>query len=462
MAQVFKKQPGINLLKFTFSNDLHAGHGRAFLYVKQHGLSQVYDEVLHACLEHTAYDKQCEGYRSDWLHQLIKLAPEYEHLCDVLLDEYQRQESEHDLSQLSGIVLQMALNANQTAAQILRQQVLQQDFKADWTDFGCEELVRLDGLPAIMQLLKRYARLLASTGELEFLPEDLFTDDENLREQAYLQFAKLAHTDAELAQLLKRLRPATDADTNTAVNKAETSAASAANQASTTSTLTRILDDAKQGIGDYPGQYARFGKRASQAELMQVLAQLEQSECEQETLRLLWVFRRKDPPELNEKIWQLARSGNRQLQVAALVTLSHQKNPAVRQLALELLQQTISAETLDGVLDSLMQNIQDEDQTLVLAQLQRLDAEIAADIDIRHHLASSISKIAESNPEIKLGDILNWAYQHTPCTICRRYLVVELLARQIYTKAMAEQDLYDADEDTRQLAAEFLGVAAVF
>ncbi len=462
MAQFFKKQPGINLLKFTFSDDLHAGHGLAFLYVKQHGLSQVYDEVLHACLEHTAYDKQCEGYRSDWLHQLIKLAPEYEHLCDVLLDEYQRQDSEHDLSQLSGIVLQMALNGNQTAAQILRQQVLQQDFKADWTDFGCEELVRLDGLPAIIQLLKRYASLLTSTGELEFLPEDLFTDDENLREQAYLQLVELAHTDAELAQLLKRLRPATDADTNTDVNKAETPAASAASQPTTASPLTKILDDAKQGIGEYPGHYTGFGKRASQAELMQVLAQLERSECEQEALRLLWVFRRQPPPELSEKIWQLARAENNQLQEAALCALSHQQNPAVRQLALELLQQTIFAEVFDSVLALLLHNLQQDDQALVSAQLQRLDAEIAADIDIRHHLASSINKIAENNPEIKLGDILNWAYQHTPCTICRHYLVVELLERQIYTKAMAEQDLYDADEDTRQLAAEFLGVAAVF
>lgn len=449
-------------MNFTFTDDLHAGHGRAFLYVKQHGLSQVYDEVLYACLEHSAYDKQCEAYRSDWLHQLIMLAPEYEHLCDVLLDEYQCQDSEHDLSQLSGIVLQMALNGNQTAAQILRQQVLQQDFKADWTDFGCEELVALDGLPAIMQLLKRYASLLTSTGELEFLPEDMFTDDENLREQAYLQFAELAHTDAELVPLLKRLRPATDADTNTDAIKPETTVASAAPQPTTASPLTKILDDAKQGIGEHPGHYTGFGKRASQAELMQVLAQLERSECEQEALRLLWVFRRKAPPELGEKIWQLARAENNQLQEAAMCALSHQQNPAVRQLALELLQQTISAEVFDSVLTLLLHNLQQEDQALVSAQLQRLDAEIAANIDIRHHLAFSINKIAESNPEIKLADILNWAYQHTPCTICRRYLIVELLERQIYTKAMAEQDLYDADEDTRQLAADFLGTTAAF
>lgn len=445
-------------MKFTFRDDLHAGHGRAFLYVKQHGLSQVYEEVLHACLEHSAYDKQCEAYRSDWLHQLIMLAPEYEHLCDVLLDEYQRQDSEHNLSQLSGIVLQMALSGNQAAAQILRQQVLQQEFKADWTDFGCEELVRLDGLSAIMQLLKRYASLLASTGELEFLPHDLFTDDEDLRQQAYLQFAEIAHSDAELAQLFQRLRPAVDTDAD--VNTADTQAAAC--QPTTESQLAKILDDAKQGIGGYPGQYARFGKRASQAELMQVLAQLELSENDDERLRLLWVFRRQPPPELSEKIWQLARAENRQLQQAAMCALSHQQTPAVRQLALELLQQTISAEVFDSVLTLLLHNLQQDDQALVSAQLQRLDAEIAANIDIRHHLAFSINKIAESNPEIKLADILNWAYQHTPCTICRHYLVVELLARQIYTKAMAEQDLYDADEDTRQLAADFLGTTVAF
>lgn len=445
-------------MNFTFTDDLHAGHGRAFLYVKRHGLSQVYEEVLHACLEHSAYDKQCEAYRSDWLHQLIMLAPEYEHLCDVLLDEYQRQDSGHNLSQLSGIVLQMALSGNQAAAQILRQQVLQQEFKADWSDFGCEELVRLDGLSAIMQLLKRYASLLVSTGELEFLPHDLFTDDEDLRQQAYLQFAEIAHSDAELAQLFQRLRPAIDTDAD--VNTADTQAAAC--HPTTDSQLAKILGDAKQGIGDYPGQYARFGKRASQAELMQVLAQLELSENDDERLRLLWVFRRQPPPELSEKIWQLAQAENNQLQEAALCALSHQQNPAVRQLALELLQQTISAEVFDSVLTLLLHNLQQDDQALVLAQLQRLDAEIAANIDIRHHLAFSINKIAESNPEIKLGDILNWAYQHTPCTICRRYLIVELLERQIYTKAMAEQDLYDADEDTRQLAADFLGTTAAF
>jgi hypothetical protein len=61
----------MSMARDTFAGALRKGQGRALMHVRHHGLNDVADLVLAACLEDQSYDPQCEGGRAAWMIQRI-------------------------------------------------------------------------------------------------------------------------------------------------------------------------------------------------------------------------------------------------------------------------------------------------------------------------------------------------------------------------------------------------------
>ena len=87
---------------------LHQGLGRAFLHVREHGLSGVEDVVLDACLHDRRYHSQYEPSRAAWLFQMCHNTPQYSEFRLAILDGLASSTEHSDLEQLFGLATEMA------------------------------------------------------------------------------------------------------------------------------------------------------------------------------------------------------------------------------------------------------------------------------------------------------------------------------------------------------------------
>ena len=69
-----------------FRNALAKGQGRAVRHVRESSAEAVRDALLDACVRCKTYDTQCEGFRADWLYQMIELTGEMKFYRKQILD----------------------------------------------------------------------------------------------------------------------------------------------------------------------------------------------------------------------------------------------------------------------------------------------------------------------------------------------------------------------------------------
>src|SRR2546421_12056246 len=88
----------------VFLGWLRKGLGRAVLYVRRPEPAPYNDAILHACLHHLAYDKQCERTREQYLFDLIQATGEPLRWRDRLIDTLGNPDPENDLWQVIAIL----------------------------------------------------------------------------------------------------------------------------------------------------------------------------------------------------------------------------------------------------------------------------------------------------------------------------------------------------------------------
>lgn len=64
----------------------------------------------------------------------------------------------------------------------------------------------------------------------------------------------------------------------------------------------------------------------------------------------------------------------------------------------------------------------------------------------------SVAELGEQYGDPGLGKALLWAYEHTPCSSCRRDIVVQLDRIGLLVDDLLHECQFDSDEDTRELA----------
>jgi hypothetical protein len=447
--------PQVVISRERFRQLLRHGRGSAMQYVQQHGLSEVVDDVLAACLRNQAYDPQCEDGRAPWLFRMFRDTPEYPRfaaaICAALATE---QESCHDLSQLIRLVSVMAQAGDQVAADALRArfspQVIQPDDEA-WSD--ADALVALDGVPAALALARHMGPLLA---EYDWrLPSlDTLCDGLPILDEAESALRRLAVKDEDL----RRYLAFTDAERQRfrlqqEVSQEQRQQARHA-RACQELTLQAILAAASRMEGEFPGRYMRFGRCATLEELHSVLQCLETELRDEVCLRLLWVFRRTPLPALTTKVWACARSAPGQLRDAALTALGQTRHADIGCFAREALRGGHLAEGDAALLELFVSNYAAGDAALIHAALPSA----CANDDTLHAMGSSLLHLCEENPGTEIAPLLMWICEQTPCTICRRSAVKIMVDHNCLSVSMAEECSEDADEDTREYGRAMLEV----
>ena len=287
----------VNLKLEEFCQALHKGMGRAYLYIQKYGDSQVRDILLSACLKNMVYDPQCEEERAEWLISLIDLTENQDYYFSQIINGLISSTEFWDTDQLFSLCQIIAERNITTAKQAIYQKFDLQEFYESF--LGGYEIINLDGVAGLIYVIQLLGRRLVEV-------ED-YWEDEILLDYAYEKLGKEKineYLEAE-AKKNKYIR----AYLENCQNKLENE--SYLNKSRRKYSLERVISDIENKRYKFPYHYTVFGKKASEQEIEIVFDKLLTEVIKEKIIRYLWVFRNRELPRLDDKIFQLVSSNDR-------------------------------------------------------------------------------------------------------------------------------------------------------
>jgi hypothetical protein len=449
---VIKDKPSMQPLnRDEFAVALKKGLGRAWWHVASYGLDDVADLVLEACLHTQSYDPQCESSRAAWLFEMFGQTPHYPKFHEAILSALTAEKNSWDVEQLCGLAKEMAAHGDEQARQALRVFVLDKASSCGEDDvLGAEEWIELAGVEGVIEIAKACGQQLLSNPSAKPNVLVYWLDEIGQSYQAaLLQSAKI---DPAIKAYWSYLEESGEFTPSQSVDR-EMIRQQTRLRIREQRPLGRILDEAKNSVGEFPGRYATFGHYATPEELETVYAALLAAVDDAARVRLLWVFRRAPLPQLNDIVLDWAVDGDEKLRAAAIATVAQNTDERIHALA----RAKAAAGQLTGAdseaLSLFVHNYQGEDAQIISSALTEITP--ATDWEA-HDLGWSLIDLAEQHADPNLAAALRWAYENTPCTNCR-YRIVKLLDQlQALGDALLQECLHDAEEDTRAVARERL------
>lgn len=442
-------EPGLakRLERAEFAAALQKGQGRALLHVLTYGLDDVFDLVLEACLHNQVYDQQLESERGTWLFQMLRDSPHYSKFRNAILNVIQIETDFWSLFQLCRLIQHIAALGDEEAHQALQHFVYRNaadpTSEGDW--LGVEELLSIEGTEGVIGLARIFGQRLVSD------PND-FVDDSILHNEAYPEYAEVlieySLKEKPIRAYQEYLEKRKGMFSSTKPLDKEKAKRQNHSRIRRELSLQRILDDARKGIGRYPGQYGTFGLHATLEELDKVYTILISDLDVSAQIRLLGVFRRAKLPRVDDILLSWARSENEELRAATIASLSQVSDPRIHQLARTKAEtgQLLGAD--NDALGLFIHNYESDDGALIKASLDRLQP----DREDAHSLGYSILLLADEQDGQILPDLLLWVYENTPCAHCRSRSVAWLDRIRRLSDALRFECGYDSDEDIRAFA----------
>jgi hypothetical protein len=424
------------LSRDEFSDAIEKGLGRAFIYVKNHGLDRVKDLVLNACLHDLSYDPQCNESRSKWLFSMFVDSPYYiEFRDDILAALFIESESSDCPYQLCEIVKEMVSIGDLIAKEKLADRVYHftaQPNSDDW--YGANELIDIQGVDAALELSRIFGRRLLANPD-DAVPDALdFDFFMNISDDNIAIFDRYVAQEESIATYYRYIL---DSKESLDLRQAEQ-----ALQPKKIITLEDIIGLARCKKYEYPSVYMRFGQKATAAELEMIFNLLVNEPDKDICLRLLWIFRLTAIPRLSERLFEWLDNKNDLLKIATIQAISQISDDRVYQLGRSKLEsgQLIGVDI--GTLDLFVNNYYSGDAVLILDRLNTTNI----DREDLHSIGFSLVDMSERQVNPELVILLEWIYDRTPCSICRERVFKQL---EIYGK-FSDQILAEYQFDSRQ------------
>lgn len=445
---------GTKLTPDEFGIALRQGRGTALMHVLSHGLEKIESLVLDACLENQAFDVQCEDHRAEWLYRMFKGAPEYGNFRRRIIAELYDMAETSSAEQLCELAALMARDGDDEAGQALRSFVWAQDFQDQESVFavcGCHAIVSIDGLPALIEIARRYGRILQDDPTTFVEPLDVLIDGTNAYEVAFAELSLQVEGDAAIAAYVERERQ--ERDRLLARDLESPEEKSARHERHRAEILEKFpLEQVLAAATEHDVarlKFYRFGRWCSEGDRSIVLQRLAIETDIETCLRLLWVLRHAAPPFIPERLWVLAMHDDVRIRDAALTALAHSDDPAVGEFGRKYLTQaTFSAEDAAAI-ELFSRHYKPGDEQLIMNALSRLHPD---DMDA-HDVGMSIRVFARDNHAPSTAGILKWLYDTNPCTLCRADAVRLLVEEGCLSPAIALECRFDASSEIRDLVS---------
>ena len=419
----------------TFLDRLACGFGRVVLFLRENDALPFREAILDSCLHNRAFDRQAEGYRTDYLFDIMHATGEPGFYAARIREALGVDDKDYSYGQLYELAARLARNGDAEARRVMYERFARNAVQSDTA--GADDLVALDGIGGylfVAEQWRRYPPPEEDQWEEAWLLERL--EEQSSPEEARPALEQAGRGHPELAGYLagveqKRTRWHEWRDSRKLLP-------------------VPTYDDLQGLIGD-PKQTTRWPKWRSWARRLDddTLARLAQDllvETDRVPLiKRLHLFRERVFPLPIDRLLDLARGRDEDIAEAAQRALSNLTDPRVRVLALELWE----AETPPpGVLDLLRNNFAPGDY----ARVERM-ALSDIDADEYHALGFPVRKLIEANPGPKARPTLLALYERGPCALCRHHAVELLLSLGPLPPWMQAEGRWDADSETRSLAA---------
>ena len=446
------KSSTIKLGREEFASAIRKGLGRTLRHVLDFGLNDVDDLVQDACLHNYCYDTQIESSRASWLFRMFHNSEYYSKFSEAILNSLRTEANDKDLGQLCALAGEMAKQGNANARQTLRESVFEKASDPSSDDWmGRHVWVGLEGAQGFLELARIYGQRLLQDPE-DFVPEDIMYSGETESELRDILF-KAAETDPHLKGYKDYLETRGVFKVSPApIDDRETWKQQYHERIRKELSLEGILEDAKNKVGTFLGRYMRFGKHATPEELEKVYEQLFRETDQDVLLRLLWVFRRTPMPRLHEMIFRWANGSVNELRSASINALAQVSDERIHNLAISKARagQLLGAD--NDSLDLFLNNFEDNDIPLITEALYSLKP----DTTDAHSLGYSILDLARKWAKNELAEVLEWVYENTPCSNCRRRVIEQLYEWKKLDDAMLYECQFDTEEDIRGFALQIL------
>jgi hypothetical protein len=427
-------EPIYPLDKAEFVRALATGHGRALIHVERCGAEGVRDEILDAMLFPKVYDAQCNGHGEAWLARLCEAAGLGESFVS------QDHGIAGDLELRCGLLAQFALRGNATARAELRE-LCRYDEKKKWLP-AAGEIVEVDGEEGFLFAADRAGEALLKHPDYWgsiYLGSPL--DEKAGEGRAMAIMDRESPRNPNIAAFRE------------AVLKHE-ARIKAESQRAPMPTVDEVIGQILASTKRVP-RLRNFGEKATLEERRKVAA-LDFSKMEPVPLaNYLCYFQRSGFPEFREKYLSMLQHPEDRVRWQAQVALSHHAEPQVRRAAYEAL----ARGELASFVRLLRSSGSAEDLEPMLAAISAPGS--LTDADEAHDVVLALYDLVNDNAEMNLR-VMVQIYESSPCRSCR-YDAVELMAgHSILPQWIAEECLSDADDDTRKIAAKYLGVERKF
>lgn len=418
----------------AFGSALSRGHGRALQQVQLHGVQNLGDTLIDACLHCGTYDPQCEAPRVPWLFSIVDCAGLQNRLIQALaelLKEVPAEGEAHkDLTQRSAMLRELAAAGSADARRLLYASLMRlPGTSADV--IAADDIVELDGLNGLVHVARQMGRW--SQEDPHFWVDGQLVEQCKVSGGATAALAALeceAQTDPYIASYLQGL-----VETYAQSNSSAPQAASF--------TAEQIVAYARDHPRDPCHWFRGWGRRADASEIETVFLALLDVREPQHATRLLRCFARRGVPRFDSRLLPWLDHPDPMLGMAALNAVKSTRHPNLRTLALRW----IADGDLEGGIRLLTGNFERGDFALCAPFLESIDDE-----DGRHRLASNFVAMCEAHPSAGALDGLLDVYEFSPCSTCRLKAVKVLVDLDIAPDWLRRESSFDVDSNTRALA----------
>ena len=420
--------------KADFGSLLKKGLGRAAIMLQEApDDADLNAQLLRACTEDLAYDRQCEESRVPYLFQLIRMtgqAGTYRAALEGSLTAAKLADAIGNIAQVFGILCRFAA-ADGADQSLLRDFVLTTEDRK--LAMACAwELVRLQGIDALLACADHFrSEIAAEPWLVASMAHELEERDGASAAASALEQARRA--DAEFDRLMS-------------LAEGETNSVKKPTAGPEYAVLKAKVEDGTCKF--FPRTWV-IG--ASEMEIDRVANDLLAEADETRAMAYLTAFRSRPFPGDPTRLFPLLRSANRRVAYRAADALALIRHPAIRSCGLQLIAQGQA----DPGIRLLRSSYGDGDLVLVRTQLDQLAPDANAYHGVGLSALSLIKNVAEPQDEARA--ILLHLYENEPCSLCRGTAVDLLAAMNGVPDWISKEGRYDAESSiAERFAAQVL------
>ncbi|MHB9038436.1 MAG: hypothetical protein ACYC64_17430 [Armatimonadota bacterium] len=425
---------------------LSAGMGRPVLYLMQQDLAHYRDLIVDNCIHKRGYDRQLEPSRADYLLPLIRKSGEEDYYRQMILETLLEVEDGFDADQLSDFALIFAKSGDAEARMALYERFQQPDMNGEFN--GAAQLVELDGIEGLLFVLDRIG---SDAQLLEYYVDDTY-------------LIRVAEERCGVEEVRSALEVAAKDNPNIAaflqvVSKHYTTSLRVEDVMSIREPgyWVKHREEAVQDITwnefkrkpGWEGLIGVWSRQASDSEMENVAKDVLSEDDPKKLESYLKIFSKRLFPLNPRRLIELVDSPSLLVSKRALSALANVQHDEVRTLFDRLIRdREWAAEAI-----SLLETNYHAGDHLILEEL----LEQETDINRTHSMGLCITEVYKHNLVSECAGTLMLVYERTPCSRCRNKSVELLQELDKLPHWIVQECVYDAAEETRQIARQLLG-----